>query len=172
MLRSTVVGSFVPFGQFMCVKIRLHYNFQRNTYLSYWCNTMRLDLVFSYWIFAWYLLYKARLLTYNPKFILGVGIIENSILLLFMIRFGSNIRTIFWFVFINTCIKVLPLYTLFDERIRARDIWFSGFVFSMYAFWIYLNQQSLVGNYKFVVDSLINNRDETPFLKFMKKFRL
>ena len=132
---------------------------------------MRFDLVFSYWIFAWYLFYKARLLSYNPKFIIIAGIIENSLLLLYMIIHGSNMHTIGWFIFINTFIKVIPFYTVRNERIHVRDIWFSGLVFGMYAVWIALNRQSLKGNYRAVVDSLIHNRDETPFLAFVKKLK-
>lgn len=132
---------------------------------------MRIDLVFSYWIFAWYLFYKARLLSYNPKFIIIAGIIENSFLLLYMIIHGSNMHTIGWFIFINTFIKVIPFYTVRNERIQVRDIWFSGLVFGMYAVWIALNRQSLTGNYRAVVDSLIHNRDETPFLELLKKLK-
>jgi hypothetical protein len=128
---------------------------------------MRVDLVFSYWIFAWYLLYKARLLSYNPKFIIIVGLIENLLLLVYMIMHGSNAHTIQWFIFINTIIKVIPFYTLHNERIQMRDVWFSGLVFGMYAVWIALNRQSLAGNYKTVIDSLVKNRDETPFLKLI-----
>ena len=133
---------------------------------------MRVDLVFSYWIFAWYLLYKARLLTtYSPKFIIIAGLIENSFLLLYMIIHGSNMHTIGWFIFINTFIKVIPFYNVRNERIHVRDIWFSGLVFGMYAVWIALNRQSITGNYRAVVDSLIHNRDETPFLACVKKMK-
>ena len=52
-----------------------------------------------------------------------------------------------------------------------RDVWFSGLVFGMYAVWIALNRQSLTGNYRGVVDSLVKNRDETPFLKLIKKLK-
>jgi len=130
---------------------------------------MRIDLVFSYWIFAWYLLYKAQLLNYNPKFIIIVGLIENLFLLVYMIMHGSNAHTIQWFIFINTFIKVIPFYTVRNERIQVRDIWFSGLVFGLYAVWVALNRQSLTGNYRAVVDSLIHNQDETPFLAFVKK---
>jgi hypothetical protein len=132
---------------------------------------MRIDLVFSYWIFAWYLLYKAQLFNYNPKFIIIVGIIENLFLLVYMIMHGSNAHTIQWFIFINTIIKVIPFYTLRNDRIQMRDVWFSGLVFGMYAVWIALNRQSITGNYKEVVDSLVKNRDETPFLKLIKKLK-
>ena len=132
---------------------------------------MRVDLVFSYWIFAWYLLYKARLINYNPKFIIIVGLIENLLLLVYMVMHGSNAHTIQWFIFINTLIKVIPFYTLRNERIKMRDVWFSGLVFGMYAVWIVVNRQSLAGNYKAVVDSLIHNRDETPFLELLKKLK-
>jgi hypothetical protein len=68
-------------------------------------------------------------------------------------------------------IKVIPFYTVRNERIQVRDIWFSGLVVCMYAVWIALNRQSLTGNYRAVVDSLIHNRDETPFLAFIKKMK-
>jgi hypothetical protein len=43
---------------------------------------MRFDLVFSYWIFAWYLLYMAKIIKYSPKLVIVLGIIENTALLI------------------------------------------------------------------------------------------
>ena len=45
---------------------------------------LRIDLVFSYWMFFWYILYAFKLTKYSPKFIIGLGIIENFIMLLLM----------------------------------------------------------------------------------------
>jgi hypothetical protein len=129
---------------------------------------MRFDFVFSYWIFAWYLLYIAKVVKYSPKLALGIGIAENAILLIAMVLYGSNGRTILSFIFINTLIKLLPFYSLRRETIRSADLLSTVILFAIYICWIYYNEQNLTGNYKKVFDSLIHNRDDTPFLSLIK----
>ena len=107
---------------------------------------------------------------YIPKFALIAGILENLVVLFYMIRFGSNFRTISRFVAVNTVIKAIPLYTIRDAPIRKRDIVATGFYFLLYLCWLYANEESLTGNYKKVMDSLIHNRDETPLMKLLTKF--
>ena len=131
---------------------------------------MRFDLVFSYWIFAWYLLYMAKIVSYKPKLAILLGIIDNTIMLLGMILYGSNLRTILSFITINVFIKLLPYYSLRHETIRISDWKPTIIVFLIYCFWLYLNKENLTGNYKKVFDSLINNRDDTPAMQLFKKF--
>jgi hypothetical protein len=131
---------------------------------------MRFDLIFSYWILAWYIAYMVDFTDYIPKFALIAGILENLVVLFYMIQFGSNFRTISRFVAVNTVIKVLPLYTVRDVPIRRRDVIATGFYFLLYLGWLYVNEESLSGNYKKVLDSLIHNRDETPLMKLLTKF--
>ena len=131
---------------------------------------MRFDFVFSYWIFAWYLLYITKVVSYSPKLALGLGIIENTFLLVSMILFGSNLRTILSFIFINTLIKLLPFYSLRREVIKITDLMPTVILFAVYVVWIYYNQQDLTGNYKMVFDSLIHNKDKTPFMKLLYNF--
>ncbi len=130
---------------------------------------MRFDLVFSYWIFAWYLLYMAKIVKYSPKLVIVLGIIENTVLLIGMIMYGSNLRTITSFIVINTFIKLLPYYSLRSETIRISDWKHAVFVFLLYCCWLYYNQEDLTGNYKKVFDSLIHNRNETPMMQLLEK---
>ena len=109
---------------------------------------LRTDLVFSYWIFFWYLLYALKLTKYSPKFALLFGIIDNIILLVLMIAFGSSKRTIFYFILINTLIKGLPYYTLIKEPIKLSDIYFTGLLLLVFVIWLHINKQSLIGNIK------------------------
>ena len=131
---------------------------------------MRFDLIFSYWIFAWYLLYMAKIVSYKPKLAILLGIIDNTIMLLGMILYGSNLRTILSFITINVFIKLLPYYSLRHETIRISDWNPTIILFLIYCFWLYLNKENLTGNYKKVFDSLINNRDDTPAMQLFKKF--
>jgi hypothetical protein len=132
---------------------------------------LRADLVFSYWIFIWFILYEFRFTGYSPKFPLILGVIDNLIMLILMILYGTSRRTIFYFIVINTLIKVLPLYYLRNESIQLNDIYFTCGLFLLFVFWLHLNEQNLVGNIKLIHDSLIYGKDETPFMDLLKKIK-
>ena len=130
---------------------------------------MRADLVFSYWIFTWYLLYISKIVNYNPKFAILIGIIDNTIMLLMMIYFGSNMYTIFMFIIINTFLKIVPYYTLWNKKIERKDIIVTLFLFIIFIIWLYINKQNLTKNYKEIIDSLLHNKNKTPALYFISK---
>ena len=130
---------------------------------------LRFDLVFSYWIYIWYLFYIYRFTSYSPKFALGLGIIDNIIMLALMIYFGSNVKTIFYFILINTLIKVVPFYTLRNEMIRFKDIYFTIILFIIFIIWLHKNEQNLIGNIKLIHDSLLYNKNQTPFMSLLGK---
>jgi len=125
---------------------------------------MRFDIVFSYWIFAWYLLYMLKFVNYSPKFAIMIGIIENIVLLIFMSLNGANRRTICYFILVNTFIKLLPFYTMRHDTIRVNDIQATVILAIIYVGWIFTNNQSITENYKLVYDSLTKNKDTMPFL--------
>jgi hypothetical protein len=133
---------------------------------------MRFDLVFSYWILTWYLLYILKFVKYSPKFAIVIGIVENLILLIFMVFNGSNKRTIGYFILVNTFIKLLPFYTLRNETINVKDIQATVILAIIYVGWIFANNQSITGNYKMVYDSLTQNKDTMPFLALISHFHL
>jgi len=130
---------------------------------------LRFDLVFSYWIYIWYLFYVYRFISYSPKFAIGLGIIDNIIMLALMIYFGSNVKTIFYFILINTLIKVVPFYTLRNETIRLKDIYFTIILFIVFIIWLHINEQNLIGNIKLIHDSLLYNKNQTPFMSLLGK---
>ena len=132
---------------------------------------LRADLVFSYWIYIWFILYELQIIDYSPKFPLILGVIYNVIMLFFMTLYGTSRRTIFYFIVINTLIKVLPLYYLREESIRMGDIYFTGGLFLLFVFWLHLNKQSLVGNIKLIHDSLLYGKDQTPFMALLNKIK-
>jgi hypothetical protein len=83
---------------------------------------LRADLVFSYWIYFWYVLYAFKVTNYSPKFPLILGVIDNLIMFVLMLLYGTSSRTIFYFIIINTLIKVVPLYYLRNQSIKINDI--------------------------------------------------
>ena len=134
-------------------------------------TALRGDLVFSYWIYVWYILYAFRFTMYSPKIALILGVIDNLIMLLLMTLYGTSRRTMFYFIMINTLIKVVPLYYLRNEVIQARDVYFMIGLFVVFVLWLHINQQSLVGNIKLVHDSLLYGKDQTPFMALLAQIQ-
>jgi len=132
---------------------------------------LRADLVFSYWIYLWYILYAFKITEFSPKFPLIIGLIDNIIMLLLMLVYGTSRETIFYFLIINTLIKVVPLYYLRNEPIKLNDIYFTVFLFIVFVGWLHLNKQSLVGNLKVIHDSLIYGQNKTPFMSILNKIK-
>ena len=132
---------------------------------------LRPDLVFSYWTYIWYLFYAFKLTKYSPKFPLVLGLIDNIIMFILMLLYGTSKRTIFYFFIINTLIKVVPLYYLRNETIKITDIYFTVGLFFLFIMWLHLNKQSLIGNLKLIYESLLYGKDNTPFMAFINKIK-
>jgi hypothetical protein len=133
--------------------------------------TLRPDLVFSYWIYFWYILYAFKFTSYSPKFPLIIGLIDNLIMLLLMLSYGTSRMTIVYFIIINTLIKAVPLYYLRDETIKMRDVWFTFILLGIFVLWLHLNSQSLIGNIKLIHDSILYGEGKTPFINLINKIK-
>lgn len=97
----------------------------------------RPDLIFSYWIFAWFILYKLFKLPINsPKFVLILGVLYNSYLLWKM--YVNNMDDYYLFSFFMTIVilKLIPLYYLRNENIQKKHIFTSLHVFGMFLIYI------------------------------------
>ena len=126
-----------------------------------------MDLVFSYWIFIWYILYVFKFTSYSPKFSLIIGLLENIVMFIMMLTYGTSYKTIIYFIIINTLIKVIPLYYLRNNSIKMKDIYFSILLFIIFIIWLHINAQSLIGNTKTIHDSLLYGQNKTPLIGFI-----
>ena len=129
----------------------------------------RFDFVFSYWILLWFILYECNFTTYNPKFALLIGLLENTVYLLYMIFYKNSISSIWLFVIINFFIKIVPLYIVANTVIRKRDILFTFCLIVVYIIWLVVNN---VNVYQYIKDPLKifreNKTDETPLISIIK----
>jgi hypothetical protein len=133
--------------------------------------SLRPDLVFSYWVYVWYILYVFNITSFSPKLPLIIGLVDNLIMLILMLLYGTSLKTIFYFIVINTLIKIIPLYYLRNERIKLKDIYFTIILFCIFIIWLHINRQSLMGNLKLVHDSLLYEQGKTPFISLVDKFK-
>ena len=133
---------------------------------------LRFDLVFSYWLFFWYILYIYKFTQYNPKMLLKIGILENIIMLLMMLKFETKIETIFKFILINTFIKIIPYYTIINTTVHIKDLFASIIIFIIYIIWVYVNGYSIIKYHNKIFESLIHDKNETPLMFLLEKIRV
>ena len=124
----------------------------------------RIDFIFSYWLFAWYLLYMARIIIYSPKFGLIIAVIE-SVISYMLLKRSSKIS----FAIVTVCIKILPLITLWREPIRQRDISVLFVLFVVYNVWLGVHGETMLGVYKKIQVILDNDTNQLPSMYVLSK---
>ena len=116
---------------------------------------MNLDLIFSHWIFVWYLLYYFKIVKINPKFAIICGLVVNIMILLIMFICHTNSKLIIFFIIIVLLSKVFPLITIWNTKINPKkDILSFTILFTIYLFWIIINHKKMsefVGNIKLLL---------------------
>lgn len=114
---------------------------------------IRPDLIFSYWIYLWYILYIFKVVKYNPKFAIICGMIENLIILLLMRIYNTKKILIVLFIIMFFILKLIPLYTIWNDNIKLNDdIKNTSLLFIIYLVWIHLNQLN-------ITDALTNSKN-------------
>lgn len=133
---------------------------------------IRIDFVFSYWIFAWFLLYYFKFTSFNPLFALEIATAENTIVFLLMIYYKVPTLNLISFLLINFFIKILPLIYLWNTKIIMRDIIAFIVVYLIYLLWLLINKKTNIFKLQYdIYKSLIHDKSETPFMALLKKFK-
>jgi hypothetical protein len=101
----------------------------------------RFDYIFSYWIVLWYVLYKLNLVSYNPKGALIPALLANFMFLCIMLYYSYS-YTIF-FVIALILMKVVPLWSVWNDPYRLKDVYATIIIFVVYLVWIRINNVDL-----------------------------
>lgn len=122
---------------------------------------IRPDLIFSYWIFVWYLLYISKIVTYNPKILLFLGMIEGIIVFCILLT-KIPLLSVIKYLIVISIIKFIPYFTIRNRVIHYNDIVFSLFLFVVYHVWLFVNGQNMIGIYQNIYSSFVHNKQDTP----------
>jgi hypothetical protein len=104
------------------------------------------DYLFSYWLFFWYLLYITGIFTkYNPKISIILGLVMNLYIIYLMI-YNKQFYMLFLVITVIFIIKIIPLISLRNTKIKLNDFLFGFFLFLIYCLWItlYYKQNVLI----------------------------
>lgn len=117
--------------------------------------------ILSYWIFIWFLFYYIGLVPFNPKIILLVGLLINTIL---FFKLSNNH---FYFMIIVILDKIIPYYLIRNTKVNKRDTWFTLILMTIYVIFLKYNNIDPIKHY--TVDLIKRaNATQSPGIKFIK----
>ena len=122
---------------------------------------IRSDYIFSYWIFLWFILYLLKLVPYNPKIIIILGIIEILFTLIYLILKNASIRQITKFLIINIIIKFIPLLLIYKDQIERKDIYATVILVLIYLIWMYINDVNVIKVYQKLINSYLEKNSHS-----------
>jgi hypothetical protein len=117
---------------------------------------LRLDFVFSIWIFIWFVLFVFHVLPYNPTFALFIAVFFISISMIYFFIKEVHYSHIDRFIALGILQKFLPLFYLAYTNkldITVKDVIFTVIVFITYNTYILLNNSNIVIVYNTYLNS-------------------
>jgi len=131
---------------------------------------IRPDLIFSYWIYVWYILYIFKVLKYNPKLVIICGIIENLIMFILMCIYNTKKILVVLFIIMFILLKLIPLYTIWNDKIQFNDdIKNTSLLFIIYLLWIHLNQLTITDALTNAKNLILHNKNTMPGMTILQK---
>ena len=131
---------------------------------------IRPDLIFSYWIYLWYILYIFKVLKYNPKLAIIFGMIENLVIFLLMCIYKTKKILIVLFIIMFFILKLIPLYTIWNDNIKLNDdIKNTSLLFIIYLVWIHLNKLNLTDALTSTKNLILYNKNTMPGMTILQK---
>lgn len=131
----------------------------------------RPDLIFSYWIIAWFLLYYfTSYIHYSPKFLLIIALLFNSGVFLTMVYNKMNLYYLFTFFVAIFLLKLIPIYLLREEDIKKDDIDASFVLFSIFLVYFVIFKGGIknsIQSFKNGFLKMTTGKTETPIMKML-----
>jgi len=107
---------------------------------------MTYDLLFSYWLLIWFVLYYFKVIPYNPKWFFIIAMIYVFIVIIIMTYKQMDTLKIFVFLMIGIITKAIPFYLIRNDPTNLNDIIFGIVVFLIYYMWVSYR----IGSNKFI----------------------
>jgi hypothetical protein len=125
------------------------------------------DLIFTYWIFTWFLLYYLVFPNlYNPKFALISGLIVNLVILCILIYNAVPLFYIIGFMIVILITKISPLYLIRKTKIRTSDIYFTVCLFLLYVLYFWIKENKNLKQRRSELRNFLSGKGNSPIMKF------
>jgi len=129
-----------------------------------------IDVIFSFWIFIWFILYILFPLSVpSPLLALYIAFVVNVIELIYFIKIKIPFIRILQYIAMIVLIKVIPItiiYYYYDNEIKWRnDVLSTGSVFILHIIYLFVKGTDFITVNKKIVHSIEINDKQTPLFK-------
>jgi len=129
---------------------------------------INIDLILSYWIFLWFLLFCFGLIKYNPFLLLCLGLLFSFYEIYYLISKKASKYNIIKFTFINIILKSIPVIILFlmnKNKCNMNDLLFSIVFVSIYLLYLHFNNTNIIEIYNRILYGLIYDNNNNDYYK-------
>lgn len=141
------------------------------------------DLLFSYWLFYWFLIYYTLInitnngtmfnfiKTFaNPIIGLCIASIENMFTLIALIYKNNSLESTIKYLFAIVLFKIIPIYLIKQYSVNIFYSFISFLIlFITYLIYVKMNNQNIVYIYQTTFESILTDKNDTPFYKIISK---
>ena len=124
----------------------------------------RVDLYFSYWIFAWFLFYWFGFTRYNPKFAILLATMMNIILVIYLFVKKIDLKYISLFIIIQIVIKFIPYIFIQNTHMKKIDYIATIAIFIIYNIWVHINNTTFYEIMNHEIHTFLHEKYETPLM--------
>jgi hypothetical protein len=133
------------------------------------------DLLFSYWIFAWFLVYYIAPLSWkidSPRLIFCIALIENLTTWILLLVYGATFSISITYLLVIILIKGIPLWIMRKDDIHwTRDLGVLIFIFLVYNLYLWIRSTNIVQVYRDTFESIVAGSNKTPLLAVLRAIR-
>lgn len=133
---------------------------------------INIDLILSYWIFLWFLLFCFGLIKFNPFLILCIGFLFSFIEIYYLIYNKASKYNIIKFSIINIIIKSIPIIILIlmnKNNYNINDIIFTIIFIVIYLLYLHINNTNVIIIYNRILDGLLYSKNSDYYKTIMSK---
>lgn len=137
-------------------------------------GNFRPDILFSYWIFAWFLFYyflARRVRWLNPRLALMLGTFENVAVLVILFWVSARAEIIALYLLMMICVKIWPLWLVWNTphpRWLATEAAVFCVFFAIYWFWLYIQDMNILDIYVRTFRAIVSGSNQTPFFRVVR----
>jgi hypothetical protein len=141
-------------------------------------GNIRIDFLFSYWIFAWFLLFyfldkttkygKYATTYFSPMMALWFGFFYDLLIFVYLLFITPNLTMIIKYAIMLLVVKITPLYLLRNTPIHyLHDTISLLLLFSIYIIYLYLNHTSVIEVYRKTEKGILSGENKTPLFRLL-----
>ena len=107
------------------------------------------DMIFSYWLLLWYILYISHIIPYSPKIWFIFAILFMIGMICLMVYNNSPLPYIILFIVAFILFKGIPFYTMRNDPYQTKDVVFGLVLVIFYLLWLQYKKVNIFKIYSY-----------------------